>query len=354
MAIILPNTRNAIGVPNRYNDLAAAGLRYTPPPVYRYDAYDVQGDEATLYEEGIDLADYQYNADSYDAEVLPEGYSAITGGGGSFLVGAVDSKLYYRDSGGIGLPTNSPSGLTAIAYNGDAYGNSYGCLAINAGALYNYVVTDGSVITHLIDNTREWTAISCCPHDPATKRPFAIGVADGKLMGIMSLYYDSFLYTLSSATGWKIAGGVQGEYFEFPYGTRVSSLVISQSGYLHQVSAALIGQDVEGRDIFSPALSEALDLGTGWQQISGYMKEFSVPDGYQTADHLNYIPSADHFNYIPCRMYGIQSGFLFSLRHGTTPELGAPYKTQITEFSDWWRVVFVAPDEAVAIRKIAL
>ena len=130
MAIILPNTRNALGVPNRYSDLAAAGLRWTPPPVYRYDAYDVQGDTATLYEEDIDLADYQYNEDGYDAAVLPAGYTAVCGGEGRFLIGT-DSRLYYRDTGGIGLPTNSPSGVTKVAYNGS--GGS--CLVIASSNL---------------------------------------------------------------------------------------------------------------------------------------------------------------------------------------------------------------------------
>jgi len=332
MAIILPNMRNALGVPNRYSDLAAAGLRYTTPPVYRYDAYDVQGDTATLYEEDIDLADYQYNTDSYDAAVLPQGYSAITGGDGKFLIGAADTKLYYHDAGGIALPTGSPSGLTAIAYNGDGYG----CLSINAGALYAYGVSNGSVITHLIDNTREWTAISCCP-DYLDDRTFAIGVADGKLMGIRSSYSDFFLYMLSSATGWKIAGGVKGEdYLTITAGTRISSLVIDSPGYLHQVSAT---------NGSIPALSGALDLGTNWLSISGYMKEISVPDGYQ--GNFPLVTSAT-------RMYGIQVGLLFSLRHDLSGTLGAPSKTQITEFADWWRVTFVAPDEAVAIRRIEI
>ena len=344
MAIILPNTRNAIGVPNRYSDLAAAGLRYTPPPVYRYDAYDVQGDTATLYEEDIDLADYRYNADSYDAAVLPQGYSAITGGDGKFLIGAADTKLYYHDAGGIGLPTGSPSGLTAIAYNGDGYG----CLSINAGALYAYAVSNGSVITHLIDNTREWTAISCCPDYPKN----AIGVADGKLMGIRSDYGDFFLYALSSATGWKIAGGVRGEDFVSFSGSRISSAVINASGYLHQVWAEadyspINGDPANGYSVVGvPFLGSALTtLGDGWVSVSGYMKEVAEPGPY--GDTFPYVTSAS-------RMYGIQAGLLFSLRHALSVTLGAPSKTQITEFSDWWKVVFLAPDEAVAIRRIEL
>ena len=89
MAIILPNMRNALGVPNRYSDLASAGLRLTPPEtLYTYDAYDIAGDTVTLYQEDIDLADYQYNEDGLELQVLPAGYKAISGNGASgFPVG---------------------------------------------------------------------------------------------------------------------------------------------------------------------------------------------------------------------------------------------------------------------------
>ena len=83
MAIILPNTRNALGVPNRYSDLASAGLRWTPSQPetgYTYESWDVTGNSAQLYETNIDLADYQYNEDGLELHVIPDGYIAVSGG----------------------------------------------------------------------------------------------------------------------------------------------------------------------------------------------------------------------------------------------------------------------------------
>jgi hypothetical protein len=332
MAIILPNTRNALGVPSRYSDLASAGLRYTPPPVYRYDAYDVQGDEATLYEEDIDLADYQYNADSYDAAVVPAGYAALCGGDARWLIGT-DTKLYYKnDVGTIYLPDGSPSGVTRVAYAGNN-----ACLAIVNGSLYLFTMSVEEFFSqYLIDNTRVWTEISFVDFYNDS-RCFAIGIADGKLAAVSPFLNDVYVSILSHTIGWKTSGGVKGEDFlVVTDGTRISSLVIDSPGYLHQVSATASG---------IPALSGALDLGTNWLSVSGYMKEISVPDGYQ--GNFPLVTSAT-------RMYGIQAGLLFSLRHALSETLGAPSKTQVTEFSDWWKVVFVAPDEAVAIRRIEL
>jgi hypothetical protein len=342
MAIIRPNTRNAFGVPARYSDLASAGLRWTPPPVYRYDAYDVQGDEATLYEEDIDLADYQYNADSYNASVVPAGYTAVCGGHARWLIGT-DTKLYYKnDVGTIYLPEGSPSGVTRVAYS-----DGLACLAIVNGSLHLFAMSlQDFFFQRLIDNTRVWTEISFGDFYN-DYRSFAIGIADGKLAALRAIISDSHVSILSHTSGWKTAGGITGARFDYnTIGTvsRRSSVTIDSAGYLYQVYADLIGQDGEGRDVFSPALSGALDLGTGWQQISGYMIEVASKEN-------TYEETAVESNK---RMYGIQDDKLYSLRHGTTLELGAPSKTQITEFTDWWRVTFVAPDEAVAIRKIAL
>ncbi len=274
---------------------------------------------------------------------MPDGYSATAGGGGSFLVGAVDSKLYYRDTGGIGLPTNSPSGVTKVAYNGAGGG----CLVIVSGDLHAYYIINGEAVSYLIDNTREWTEISFCT-GINDSRCFAIGVADGKLMAVRVVLGDLYVHTLSSSTGWIIAGGIKGEDFLNFTGHRLTSLVIDPAGYLHQVSASAYYTST-GENTFSvsgtPGLSGALDLGDNWQSVSGYMKEIAERGPY--GDPFPYVKSAS-------RMYGIQNNKLYSLRHGTTLELGAPSKTQITEFTDWWRVTFVAPDEAVAIRKIAL
>lgn len=347
MAIILPNTRNALGVPNRYNDLASAGLRWTPPPVYRYDTYDVQGDTATLYEEDIDLADYQYNTDSYNAAVIPAGYAAVCGSHARWLIGT-DTKLYYKnDVGTIYLPDGSPSAVTRVA--AAAAGSGMACLAIVNGSLCVFTMSlEGFLNQYLIDNTRVWTEISFVDFYNDS-RCFALGIADGKLAAVSPVLGETHVSILSYTTGWQIAGGVKGEDFYInKSGSRLSSLVIDSAGYLHQVSAIAYYTQT-GENTYSnsgqPAVGGALDLGDNWQAISGYMKEQSVPDGYQGAWPL--ITSAT-------RMYGIQGGFLFSLQHDLSETLGAPSKTQITEFTDWWKVVFVAPDEAVAIRRIAL
>lgn len=335
MAIIRPNTRNAFGVPARYSDLASAGLRWTPPPVYRYDAYDVQGDTATLYEEDIDLADYQYNTDSYDAAVLPAGYAAVCGGHARWLIGT-DTKLYYKnDVGTIYLPDGSPSGVTRVAYVGNN-----ACLAIVGGALHICAMSAEEYISQLvIDNTRVWTEISFVDFYNDS-RCFAIGIADGKLAAVSPVLDEISVSILSHTTGWQIAGGVKGEELVYHGGKRLTSMVIDQYSYLHLVYA-----DTQyGPDSTIPRYYGVLDLGDGWQSVSGYMQTVSVPDPYGP---VYVVASAS-------RMYGIQNGELNSLAHVLTAEFSYPYKTKITEYTDWWRVTFVAPDEAVAIRRIAL
>lgn len=337
MAIILPNTRNALGVPNRYSDLAAAGLRYTPPPVYRYDAYDVQGDEATLYEEDIDLADYQYNADSYDAAVIPAGYAAVCGGDARWLIGA-DTKLYYKnDVGTIYLPEGSPSGVTRVAYV-----DNNACLAIVGGALHIYAMSAEEYISQqVIDNTRVWTEISFVDFYNDS-RCFAIGIADGKLAAVSPVLNEISVSILSHTTGWKIAGGIKGEDLVYYGGDRLTSTVIDQHGYLHLVYA----ETQYTPDSIIPRYYGVLALGDGWQSVSGYMQTVSAPDP-DPYSPLYVATSAS-------RMYGIQNGELNSLAHVLTAAFSYPYKTKITEYTDWWRVTFVAPDEAVAIRRIAI
>ena len=305
MAIILPNTRNAIGVPNRYSDLAAAGLRYTPPPVYRYDAYDVQGDTATLYEEDIDLADYQYNLDSDLAQVVPAGYAGVSGGTHGYWLVGLDTKLYYRHrvTGVIELPFRSPTGVTMVT------GGLWNCIAIVGGALKRYVYAAGGVTETVIDATKAWTYIS---HPTGINPGYAIGVADGQLWQVA--LYPVALTILSNQVGWIAAApgySISGAYGGYYYW----SAAIHPSGYLCRVTGKT-----------ELVLSAPLDLGAGWTAVSGY--------GYDNDSHEEHT-----------RIFGIRAGELNSLRGTTT------IATKITEFTDWWKVVFVAPDEAVAIRR---
>lgn len=313
MAIILPNTRNAIGVPNRYSDLAAAGLRYTPPPVYRYDAYDVQGDEATLYEEGIDLADYQYNEDGYDAAVLPAGYIATTGGDGRILVGS-DTKLYQRDIGGIGPVSGSPSGFSYVAKCVKDSGPAHPFLAIQDGKPFFCYFAPGLQMRQL-DDSAGWDKLSF-----ATECYSDVSFLAAKAGALLVAYYnfetEAFVAnTLSAAQGWKISGGFGVKQVTTPYGLdyeNIGSFVISPSGQLY-----LAGQNLTLQDVAD-----------GWMSVSGYVKS----GAYSALEYA----------------YGIRAGELWALG---VP--GIPH-TRIGTFSDWWRVTFVAPDEAVAIRRIAL
>lgn len=326
MAIILPNTRNALGVPNRYSDLDAAGLRWTPPPVYRYDAYDVQGDEATLYAEDIDLDDYQYNVDSYNAVVVPTGYKGVTGSAGSMsffrlVIDAYDrlciddgeTPIYPADGGSI-------EGVTQVAYRSYFIMQGSLCVYTNPG----YTV---------IDSSGTWSAVSFASLGyPAN---YTIGIRNGALVAYNP---SSGVTVLNGNPGWSISGGVYSTYSAAALiGERYSSLLIDSSSNLYQAAVRYFS-DIN-YDIVLTNLNSS-----GWQSVSGYMY-----DRYSSEFYSQNVEK---------RMYGIKNGTLQSIRHTDLPSplaaVSLPASLQITEFSDWWKVVFVAPDEAVAIRRIAL
>ena len=170
MAIIRPNTRNAFGVPTRYSDLASAGLRWTPPQPetgYTYEAWDVTGNSAQLYETNIDLADYQYNEDGLELHVIPDGYIAVSGGfsgldrfgiktdttlwrilaggGESLLSGAQGWNMVAGDGTGIATLGGyayliGSEGLTGLGGSFDRisgrHGAGYVALGVGGGYLY--------------------------------------------------------------------------------------------------------------------------------------------------------------------------------------------------------------------------
>ena len=299
MAIILPNTRNSIGYANRYSDLGSAGLQYTPTPSYKYDAYDVQGDEATLYEEDIDLADYQYNLDSDIAQVVPEGYVGASGGTHGYWLVGDDTKLYYRHASTnvIELPYGSPSGVVMVT------GGPSSCVTIVGTELKKYTYNAGGVTATAVDNTKEWTYVSGAAND----NDF-IGVGDGQLWFIDNGITISIL---NYQVGWKAAAIGNNDLFDYTLGY-YWSVAIHPLGYLYRV-------------IGSNPVSQ-LDLGGGWTDVSGY-------------GHIEDEPVTD------TRMYGIRAGELNSI------SAGGNIATKIGSFTDWWKVVFVAQDEAVAMRR---
>lgn len=303
MAIMRDSIRDAHGNMTRFHSLRDAGLLYAPVSAYKYDAYDVQGDTATLYEEDIDLADYQYNLDSDLAQVVPAGYAGVSGGTHGYWLVGLDTRLYYRHAatGVVELPFGSPTGVTMVT------GGPWDCLAIVGGALKRYGYAAGGVTETVIDATKAWTYIS---YPSSFYTNYAIGVADGQLwqVGLSPVA----LTILSYQDGWLAAApgvSISSPYVSYYYW----SAAIHPSGYLCRVTGNT-----------GLVLSAPLDLGAGWTAVSGYGY-----DDYTQNEHA--------------RMYGIRAGELNSLS-GTKA-------TKITEFTDWWKVVFVAPDEAVAIRR---
>lgn len=356
MAIILPNTRNTMGVPNRYSDLAAAGLRWTPPPVYRYDAYDVQGDEATLYEEDIDLADYQYNVDSADAAALPVGYTGVAGGNHDWrwLIGE-DTKLYLKQGTAAYCPDDSVTGVTRVA---EVFFKTYPqsrleALVIRNGqlghvAMYRAHLETEWVFTYsLVDATRTWTEVSFARGHGQRIGCYAIGVADGLLMAVkmpLNIVEDlppTVVSVLDAYVGWKSAGGVSyvGSV-EGGYANGYFSAAIHPNGSLYKIYG------ISGENGVGFVLNlELADYGT-WQSVSGYSYSDRSTFGYPT-----------EYAYHTKRMYGIKNGTLQSIQvEGPRSILpaGRTIITPITECTDWHKVVFIAPDEAVAIRRIAL
>lgn len=306
MAIMRDSIRDAHGNMTRFHSLKDAGLLYAPVSAYKYDAYDVQGDEATLYAEDIDLAEYQYNADSDLARVVPAGYAGVSGGiYGYWLVG-LDTRLYYRHAvpNVIELPIGSPTGVTMVT------GGPSDCIAIVGGALKRYDYAAGGVTETVIDATKSWTYIS---HPAGVNSGYAIGVADGQLWQVA---LDPVVLTiLNYQVGWVAAAPGYNNTNAYGGGDDYWSAAIHPSGYICKVMGKT--------GLF---LSVPLDLGAGWTAVSGYGLVGSEP-------------------WTDSRMYGIRAGELNSLSGGAT------IATKITEFTDWWKVVFVAPDEAVAIRR---
>lgn len=354
MAIIRPDMRDGFGVPLRHTDLEAAGLLWKPPSLYRYDAYDVQGDTATLYEQDIDLDDYQYNTDSHDANVLPVGYTGVAGGNyiWRWLIGE-DTRLYYKSGNEAAYcPNDSITGVTRVSevFFGMSDPSHLEVLVIRNGQLghvamdYSQISSEWVLTYSLVDDTRTWTEISFA-RGPGVHHygHYAIGVADGLLMAVEMPYHQppTVVSVLSAYVGWKSAGGVS-YVGSVPdgYASGYFSAAIHPNGSLYKIYA-ITGE--YGFD-YVPNL-ELADYGT-WQSVSGYSYSYRSTFGYPP-EHAHHTK----------RMYGIKNGTLQSIQvHGPSGGLpaGRTVITPITEYIDWHKVVFIAPDEAVAIRRVEI
>ena len=277
MAIILPNTRNALGVPNRYSDLESAGLRWTPPQPETYESWDVTGNSAQLYDTNIDLADYQYNEDGLELQVVPDGYIAVSGGfsgldrfgiktdttlwrilaggGESLLSGSQGWDMVAGD--GIGIATLGGyaylidnQGLTDLGGSFDRisgrHGGSYVALGVGGGYLYRM-----DDISTPIDGPG-YTDVSGMLNLDA---PFSGGFAikNGRLMGVKAneagvATADPIDYYLTggwtAVTGYHAVeeAGYQQDYYKGGYGIR--------NGALHRIYST----NIDSSNDFAPII----------------------------------------------------------------------------------------------------
>ncbi len=296
MAIILPNTRNALGVPNRYSDLAAAGLRWTPPPVYRYDAYDVQGDTATLYEEDIDLADYQYNEDGLDLQLLPDGYKAISGASAGMAF-----YYYYNpisiaiDGLGMLRMEDHVTGFFEIIDSGTSWAKVSGLCSVKSviafayamktdGTLWSVHISSGSPVIQRVGTATGWTEISGYSDSISNARAF--GICDG------GLYY------LNGTTATRI--GISNSW------TAVTGFSISIIGYRTSLGFGIAAGNLY---TIAPPYANAeptaalLDSGGVWSDITGYSQ-------------VDFNSGSYHDDYIWSTVYGIRDGRLMGIVGG--------------------------------------
>lgn len=338
MAIYLPRQRDSFGVPARYMDLSSAGLLYTPPGEWRYDSYEVDGDVATLYEENVDLADYQYNADGFDAQVLPAGATAITGGNGMWKIEG--GKLYFKmPAGDVWDDTGWGTGFTSVAvhigwlYNDLSDGTSgqicY-CMAVQGGVLYwCFADPDANFTRYAFNNSADWLTV-------AASATFYAGGVWGTILGTNTagqMVRASMLAEPESPLSLNAYGAVLGGYTNWQLNGPISTLYGSNLAVYSLGVEKTIGYLFELKS--SPAALSY--LGDGWTAVSGYAKRVS-------------ITSESPYTYT--RMYGIRNGNLYSLARSATDQATSWTATLIDDSGDWYKVQFVEPDVAVAIRRV--
>ena len=283
MAIILPNTRNTLGVPNRYNDLASAGLRYTPPapePQYTYASWDITGGSAQLYEANTNLAYYQYNEDGLDLQVLPYGYKAISGASAGMSFPSYNNPISIAiDSAGMLRMEDPATGFFEVIDSGTTWSKVSGvCFSSSSsavvfayalktdGTLWAVNIASGSPTITQVGTATGWTAISGYSYSSNYKRAF--GICDGAL------------YHLSGTTATRI--GISSSW------TAVTGFSTSSEG-----SYTTIGFGIAAGNLYvlAPASANAeptaalLDNGGVWSDITGY-SQVAFSNGSYIDDYI--------------------------------------------------------------------
>ena len=302
MAIILPNTRNALGVPNRYSDLASAGLRLAPPEtVYTYESWDIRfGNSAQLYDTNIDPADYQYNEDGLELQVVPDGYIAVSGG---FLDKdrfgiKTDTTLWRILAGGGESLLSELQGWNMVA--GDGTG-----IATLGG--YAYLI-DSQGLTGLGGNFSKISGRHGGDY-------VALGIDGGYL------YRMDDISTPIDGPGYTDVSGMLRPYVSHSGGFAI------KNGHLMRVDT-----DETGLAITSPL--DYYKLTGGWTAVTGY---FYMLDGSYSSPLEG--------------GYGIRNGALHHITGGG-PDSEDDYAPIIDTYVH--RAWMLKPDSAVVIRKIPI
>ena len=267
MAIILPNMRNALGVPNRYSDLASAGLRWTPPPVYRYDAYDVLNTTPTLYAEDIDLADYQYNTDGLTLLVVPDGYKAIS------------EQLAINDAGNL-LIKDGLTGIFEVVDYSTTWEMLGGCCYATKTDGTLWEISGGAVITQ-VGVANGWTAISGYLFEVSYR--WAFGICAGGLYSLKG----TTATRIGTSSSWTSVTG-----FASTPGDDYSAIAFGiDGGNLYAIGEAAVHDEPK---------AFLLDSSGAWSKISGYSEVVST---------MHYGESAYGWSTV----YGIRDGNLLAL-----------------------------------------
>jgi hypothetical protein len=318
MAIILPNTRNTMGVPNRYSDLASAGLRWTPPPVYRYDAYDVLNTTPTLYAEGINLADYQYNTDGLTLLVVPDGYKAIS------------EQLAINDAGNLLIKDGFTGTFEVVDYSTTWEMLGGCCYATKTdGTLWEIYPGDAGAVITQVGVATGWTAIS--GYDYETSYKWAFGICDGRLYSLKG----TTATMMGTSSSWTSVTG-----FASTPGENYSAVAFGINGG-NLFALGEVGVHSDPRPFL-------LDNSGVWSKISGYGEV--VPTMYYGE------PTYDWST-----VYGIRDGNLVALVGQTHNVYSWSYDVVLIdatrEWHDVWRVS-TAPTStestAIAIAKVPI
>lgn len=297
MAIILPNTRNTLGVPNRYNDLASAGLRYTPPapePQYTYASWDITGGSAQLYDSNIHLSHYEYNEDGLDLQILPDGYRAISGASAGMSFPHYSNPISIAiDNLGMLRMEDPATGFFEVIDSGTTWSKVSGlCSASSASAFAYAMKTDGTLL-----------AVSISSGSPVIQQ---VGTATGwtdisgysTTSGIYTRAFgicDGALYHLSGTTATRI--GISSSW------TSVTGFSLSSTGSYTSIGFGIAAGNLY---VLVPAYANAeptaslMDSTGGWTKVSGYAQA-ATSNGHYMGD------------FIWSTVYGIRNGSLMGV-----------------------------------------